>query len=616
MIRTVNKTIAASLGGLLVLGCGFVHAADAPKQMPRVQHEMVPHVVLPETIQYKKTARPDASGERGSISPYIATYTPFPSYNVPYAAEFRSVGQSVYPVSPQLLPEPKKQTEQQQEESAPAPQLTMQMPAITENLNDNGRDVTLTNTDAPILLAADNEEIVPLLPEPDGVEQTGIFYQHPSKQPSAWSFSSPIFKIASVPAGWGSNTQGQIAQHGLKGCSQQVVFQPQPDSIVQPNGTAADQQTAAQQGSIPQGLPYSTFSFGCCGNQQQDTTPQTAVLPNGMVLVTLPHDHSRCGIFRCRDKSPRTLLLPPATAFGGAAPAAQLQTFAPAMPGMPFQSAGYNPMFANQYMPYEPQQQYMQFIPASAINSFINPVAGTLPLQNNIIQAQLTQAPQAAESQVGEKTAANKDTVSGGALAPVGDESGTKAASLTPNIAGVIATPYGYFAVAQQPQQGLPQPQVQNPYQGYYATPYGFVSLNQPQGFPQQGFAPQSFAPQGFAGYPPMPGMMPQQQGISSMELALILSQLNNQNQRKGLFSRVAERREERRKNRSGNDPFEQLCQSWATPYISPETSLRMPSRSAYPYGYFGAQPLPISTANYGGYNNKYFGNTTSPGMY
>jgi len=44
--------------------------------------------------------------------------------------------------------------------------------------------------------------------------------------------------------------------------------------------------------------------------------------------------------------------------------------------------------------------------------------------------------------------------------------------------------------------------------------------------------------------------------------------------------------------------------------------TVRMPSKNAYPCGYFRVQAQPTGTANYGGYHNLYMGNTVYPGLY
>ena len=58
------------------------------------------------------------------------------------------------------------------------------------------------------------------------------------------------------------------------------------------------------------------------------------------------------------------------------------------------------------------------------------------------------------------------------------------------------------------------------------------------------------------------------------------------------------------------------MMQAWCSPYMPMDTTMRMPSRNAYPYGHFGAQVGPQDTANYGGFHNLYMGNTSYPGFY
>jgi hypothetical protein len=107
------------------------------------------------------------------------------------------------------------------------------------------------------------------------------------------------------------------------------------------------------------------------------------------------------------------------------------------------------------------------------------------------------------------------------------------------------------------------------------------------------------------------------QGGMTVSDMLQLMTFLNNNKpqQRRGrMADRLAERRENRRA--AGNDPFTMLMQAWTTPYVTPDTTLRMPARNAYPYGFFGAQALPANTANYGGYHNLYYGSTSYPGLY
>jgi hypothetical protein len=118
-------------------------------------------------------------------------------------------------------------------------------------------------------------------------------------------------------------------------------------------------------------------------------------------------------------------------------------------------------------------------------------------------------------------------------------------------------------------------------------------------------------------GYQPMGMMMPGQGGMSMSEMLQIMAFINSSKpqRRTRMFERIAERREARRAA-CNNDPMMQLMEAWSTPYAAPDTTVRMPSSNAYPYGYFGAQGMPMSTANYGGYHNLYMGNTAYPGLY
>jgi hypothetical protein len=162
-----------------------------------------------------------------------------------------------------------------------------------------------------------------------------------------------------------------------------------------------------------------------------------------------------------------------------------------------------------------------------------------------------------------------------------------------------------FFPLPMQQQQPFGYAPQQQPL--FVQTPYGLVPVPQqpsPFGFPPAGFQQAGFGGQGF-----------NQGGLSMSDVIQLMTLLKqNQPQRKGLLARIAERRAERRE-RNTSDPFAQLMQSWSTPY-NPDSSLRMPARNAYPYGYFGAQVGPQESANYGGYYNLYMGNTSYPGLY
>jgi len=592
MPKKFQKTLSLGLSGLLALGIGIANAADttAPR-LPNVLHEMVPHVVLPETIQYNKTAKTlPGTGYTGVSSPYVATYIAYPSYQVPPATAFKPVGQSVYPVSPKLLPAPLPQEESTPEDAAEAK-------FVLEDRNVNLTDKVVE----PIRLATASESVVPILPMPNNgaVMQTGMFCQHPAGPPSAWAFSSPIFKVASVPAGWGGGQAGGIVHSSPRGSQQQAVFSPVDSTDPEAAGSA-----------MPQGIPYSTFQMGRQAPEQGIGT-QAQVLPNGMILLTMPPDHSNCGLVRCRTgNAPRTLLLPPA---GYGLPQPLPPGMGPqGMQAPPLQGAMMPAGFGMPPMPM-PQPPQMQSVPVTVMTPMGPAIVGyqQMPMMNPMVMPSPAMLNPAVAAQVP------------GAAADTGDEALQTSPMASPM--ALVATPYGYtlqvpaeasqadvqMQVAQM-QQALMQSQMAaNPYAGYYTTPFGYVPLNPAGQFGGYGM------PMMNVGYQPAGMFGGGQGGMTVSDMIQIMAFMNNNksHRRARLADRLAERRENR-KSSSQSDPFAQLMQAWSTPFVAPDTTLRMPSRNAYPYGYFGTQALPVDTANYGGYHNLYFGSTSYPGLY
>ena len=601
MLKKIRKTLSLGLTGMLALTIGVANADTTARRAPNLLHEMVPHVVLPETIQYNKTAKNmPGYGYFGATSPYVATYVAYPSYQVHYTAVFRPIGQSVYPVSPQVPP------------PLPKPQREIE-PAIEENFvwqEIEGKDVQLSpNIAEPIRLASGAEAVIPVLPMPDSVVvQTGIFCQHPAKPPSAWAFSSPLFKIASVPGGWGGGQTGSITHNSPRGSGQHLGFMP----------IGGD---SAMAGAAPQGVPYSTFQMG--RGTEQDLGTQVHMLPNGMVLLTMPPNHHNCGLLRCRTGHvPRTILLPPAGHFQQPPPPAMMPQgmMAPApmmhnamMPSGMMQGGMHFMPVAQQQPMMQPMMPQMQMVPVTAMTPMGPAIVGyqQVPMMNPMVNPMMNQMTlqqvQATSAVPNPMTASQVSAIetSDGSLQPP---------SLIGGVAGenpmaLVATPFGYAiqipsdalqtdAAAQlaQMQQALLQSQIQQ--------------MQMQMQMPMNLYAGMQAAPFGY------PAMMPQQGGMTVSDMLQIMAFLNsNKPQRRArLFERIAERREARRV--ACDDLFTQLMQAWTTPYAAPDTTLRMPSRNAYPYGYFGVQASPISTANYGGYHNLYFGNTTYPGLY
>lgn len=716
--KSVRRQCSIGMIGIFALGVGLglpllSHGAESPtKKVPNIHHELVPHVILPETIQYNKTAKNSHSlsglskaGDYGMVSPHVATYLPFPSYQIPYAAEMKTVNQSVYPVSPKRLPLPPKKTVDavDGEKDSVISQNSELESQLESELTTVETDSSFGDTEvAPILLASNSEEVVQAVPLDswnNTVTQTGIFCAKPPKQPTAWSFTSPIFKAASVPMGAGNPAgnigyNGFINQYNSRGCGTQVGFQP-----------IAGAGIAGGENGVP--MPYPPFPMG----QGMNTGVQTQILPNGMILLTVPPDHTRCGLLRCYGHHPRTLLLPAGSGVGvpGAGmPGAGNSGVAvpgvpqspPPMPPTPPSAmmlpgiSGYAPMQA-QYplptsmptpMPIAYPNQFpalqSQIVPVTTMTPYglviagyqRVPVANPSPLNDprmygmgmGMISAQQLQALQLAQHQQMsgmpqqlQQSTDEQDENSNELKTPLPINSPSTNTqtmdipSVLNGLSGLLANsyadPYSLYAqqfgatnqtgtqnmndntanlLATQPFMLLP-PQanygnhfgmVGQSYSGVCMTPYGMMVL--PSAMPMNGYG---LMPVGMSanvsGFPgnPVQGMGVNQGGLSLSDVVQLVMLLNNNNQRhrSRLFERIAERRALRRERHAQHDPLNLLMQAWTTPYVSPtDSTVRMPSRNTYPYGYFGAQAGQQDSANYGGYYNLYMGNTSYPGLY
>ena len=612
--------------GILVLGTGFALPAFGNEgkrtaNVPNVHYEMVPHVVLPESIQYTPSTKNmnhlasrslTTSPGYGIGSPFVATYTAFPSYQLPYGTPMKAVNQSVYPVSPKLapqrLPEPKTDD-------------------MTESADDwalvEPKTLKITEGSTPIQLASNTEEIVTAtapLNMPAEITQTGIFCSTP-KPPAAWSFSSPLFKAASVPMGNG----GVINQMGPRGGGVNVGFTPM--------------------GGAP--MP------GMMGNPMMGAGgPQFYTLPNGFGLMALPPTHANCGLLRCRQIGPQWMLMPSGpmgAPMNGPAPqmAPPLDPAAFMMPQMPQMLAMQQPQPITAMTPYgmvvvgyrpAPMPSAMNPIMPVAMNPMMNaamnPMMGMAmnPYQAQVLQLQqqiqLLQQQNAQLIQGQQPTAEGEGKELGDLQVPL---------SINPQV-----------AMQQQMMQQMSMLGAYAPYAQMYAanangaadptapmdpmTNPMMMGMNpmmeqQMMGMNPMMHNPMMQNPMMYGGNPYMmvgmgggmhggmggPGFNQGGLSMSDMLMLMILMK-DNQPRRQGLFARIAARRAERRQG-GQNDMFQMMMQGWCSPYM-PDAAMRMPSRNAYPYGYFGAQVGPQESANYGGFHNLYMGNTTYPGLY
>ncbi|MDR0391369.1 MAG: hypothetical protein LBH59_05655 [Planctomycetaceae bacterium] len=689
-------------------GCVLCVAENSSAEM---YYELVPHVVLPETIQYNRaTPKSNNPATRISTMPtHVATYTAFPSYNLPVNAEFRQINQVAYPITPKVLPLPlpqknnkkdsnnirnekrsvETQVDQKQLENKvdpfseqPSDYPLSDMLSLKSKKSDANKTYDSSVLDdmfdmsMAILQVSGMEEVVPAVPRfpiNDNVLQTGIFCNSTPKPPVAWSFSSPIFKVAAVPAGMGNGYISQFNPHG----GVNVGFQPSPNNPMPP-----------QAGMF---MP-NNFAQNNGANVQQ--------LPNGMLLLSVPPSHSGCGLLRCRDHNWRYMLLPPSpNQIPNLPPQAtpttsniidpqtqtlmhpslqQQQQLAPITAMTPYGMAivGYRPMLPTP-MNYNAGMGNFTNV---AYNQFGQPIQQFSPAQLQLAQQQLAQQQLMQQQQLlqqkqflaaqqtnvdaqAQNTTARDNTEESSDLKTpltISNEvaNNTATGNTTQQDAGqmgLYANPYAMYALQGGNLAGVnpdansgisaeqavgsamtqPNPQfnmTSNPYFSNYpmaVLPQQFGAYGSPYGFNPYSAQIYSTAQLGNQFVPPfnqsygyMPvGLqqpMPQQQmnqgnglTMSDVLLLMMLMKENNKPQRRlSFFERIAERRAARRQRAEQNDPFNQIMQMWTTPFYTDSTA-RMPASNAYPYGYFGAQPSPVNTANYGGYHNLYYGNTT-----
>ena len=130
-------TLAILATSVALFNIGDILAGDT-STLSRRYYQQVPHVVLPQTIEYHPMAKTNtvgqtASGAYRNDSP--ATYTAYPSYQSDEALRFRTINQVSYPITPES---PTWSTPQQTAEYWQNHQVQVQKPAwVKEPKKDN-----------------------------------------------------------------------------------------------------------------------------------------------------------------------------------------------------------------------------------------------------------------------------------------------------------------------------------------------------------------------------------------------------------------------------------------------------------------------------------------------
>ncbi|MDR3109670.1 MAG: hypothetical protein LBU65_08285 [Planctomycetaceae bacterium] len=646
--------VAASLVCAIGISGVFANAGS-----PNVQYEMVPHVVIPQTIEYKPTPKTTGSSNAsyGVTSPSVATYVPFPSYTLPYPTAFYPVNDVLYPVTQgtkqdtdlervtqqQAIQRQQQeqfqqlqqiqQLEQLQQQQA-LPQYNGYAPSVFETTTNSansakkkpikGREISLVsaNEESSVVSAVDNDS------EDAEIMPAGMFGGDSS---SAWSFSSPIFKIASIPA-QSLQAGGAINQNGPRCQTALTVptnpYPPTPEYNVMmpqfyqlPNGMVVPMPSqregflkrlchpAQPQYQIPQGMIPQMQNAAQAMMPYQYTMPQQCMMPQA---YPMPYQQAYYGVPAVppmmayqqyqmpygMQYMPQAAQQLPATSVSmnpqqTPITAASLPTMPVSTSMMPLGLNGQTPMMLVQMTERAPSPLPNTTAivmtpqgPQLAMLAQVNPLVGQ---QYSPVQQQLGKSDETTDGDAGEQTVSTTTN-----QLPQSLNQPINSNSLTPLLA------FNQQYAIQQPkiltQQVLTDTQGQTYYMIVPCDASGSPMVNPMQQLQQQ---PQFAQNNG---------------GITMTELALLLTALKDDHRRSGgLRERIAARRDRLREERS-SDPLAKLLETWKTPSYPTDTAMRMPAKNAYPYGYFGASVAPIQSAAFGGYYDSYMGVTSYPG--
>lgn len=542
---------------------------------PKVLHEMVPHIILPKTIQYKPAATTLSNpGWYPAQKDYPATYVAYPSYTLPFPTEMRSVRQAVYPAldgktASLILQVAEKEIAKNSANPGSAPQFQRlpfyprphiqplqvpknesqeNKPAVPRSLNSGDLDHFLDENgnfgDIELYLdSSEGEESEPAIPEnsEEPPQNTNIDPENVVKK-STQNHSGKL-RLAQY-GGTSLLPSAPTLPHAPSFVSNPYGSTPGYSNVIRPLKPIPDPQGESS--------PY-------LGGQSSPYSPQQST------DAYIPPSYAQHGSPYARQQTVQ-----------GAVSSGQIPGNQPQITAQQAQQQ------AQQWIQSNPQMQFSavavgpngQLVPINTgVNQCVSP--GTSPQISQAYQEQI------ARQQMQYIQAMNQyvQQLSTGAV----------------NSCGHPTT--AYF----QPIPGSPGAYpMSNP---YYANPYyGATSGGMVPGSPyvSQQFQSQPYPVQFQNGYGIMVNPyypMPQVQSGAS----------GSQGES---YKPPRERLRDRIRNKE-----KQMCEAWKAPHYPPDTGVRVPSKEAYPYGHFGAHVAPSETANFGGYYNMHFGNSVCPGQ-
>ena len=524
----------------------------------------VPHVVLPETIQYKDNT---------------AVYTPFPSYSLPEGTEFRTINQLNYPITPVSQDGAFLETVAQVQ---PDRQIVPTDQKIARNIN--GGQATVPQFETPSV------ENMPARADAEPIYLTKIeTAKHPIQLVSGHSDNDTAEETPVTPAG---SIAFLKSQRGPRSDSDVAPLQSQELLLANDFSTNRSSTWLGRESLWIRPVSYT-----------ESTTPAPLnLMPQKTAFQQA--QYQQCGLFGSTQPQANynsaTGLNAVWDAYLGAAATQQ---------PVPMQSAQYNslaqlggmmPMMAGQGMPQGmamPNQSYgmpmqammqmpMQQPAQMPVGGVQQQTIGYILLYPQAAQAgvnmQLAQAGQP-ENQ-GENAEAEGET---SAQNPTGPQMQAVFVPISqmPNYPGNQA----YQPAMMQAQMPNPTMMGMNP---AMMNPY---MMNPMMG----GMNPYMMNPM-MGGMNPymMNPMMNPMMGMGGMMPPIIIQMPSGDSKprRQGLFARRRAARED------SQNRYQQASSSLGSLFAQqPEY---MPAKMAYPYGHFGATSSPYQTGNFGGYHD------------
>ena len=577
MSKKIEKTGVIFVAYFIMAAATLLASSQAiavEPQTGRQYYVQVPHVVLPETIQYKHFADNRGYEVSAGASQRPATYTPFPSYLIPNGTEFRTINNLYYPISPvapaSLMPETVAQVCADNQIIPTERQITRngnpetsQQQVLDANSGDFADLMSVPKFELPSLENMPQQEVAP-------VYLTKLNESNnPIRQVSDTAFS----EIASEPDDECDTPSNSIVF--LK--SRQVIpfdnefydeFEPlrlgqavnrhsawlERESLFVRPVTFTEVAPPAQLGFMQPGAGFQQAQAAPAYGQQpyQQNAYGTAAAPHPNYAAATGLNsvwNSWFGAAAPQQTPAQTQRYQSLTQLGG---------MMPVMSGQPMPTSGYGMPMQQPMQPAMPQQ-----------------TIGYILLY-----------PQAAQSGVNMQ------------LAGQGNDAANDATSTEDNAAAESNTPN--WNAMQMQATFIPAQQMSN-------VPSQFPMPQMPPANPMMmgGMNPYMMNPMMMGGMNPYM-MNPMMMGMGGMMPPIIIQMPADSGRRMGFFARRRAAREE------SQNRYQQASQSLSSLFAQPS---QMPAQAAYPYGYFGVTASPSQAGGFGGYHNMSTQTVQYPGM-